>query len=123
VDLYIHSPICLHGVMITGTSLHLPAWYSDCVQTGRRRNRGSIPGRDNKDFSYPCISSGAPQPPIQWVPGVFSPVLKRTGREADIAPIRRDEVEIGGTILAPPPPFMAWSSGNELSRSWAPQPV
>jgi hypothetical protein len=36
---------------------------------------------------------GSTQPPIQWVPGAFSPWLKRPGREADHLPPASAEVK------------------------------
>jgi hypothetical protein len=62
--------------------------YSDRLQDGRQRGRSSSRGRV-KNFLF-CMSSrpalGPTQPPIQWVPGVFSPGIKRLGHEADHSP-------------------------------------
>jgi hypothetical protein len=43
-------------------------------------DRGSIPGRGGMIFpvsSVPRLALGPTQPPVQWVPGVLSPGLKR----------------------------------------------
>jgi hypothetical protein len=43
-------------------------------------DRGSIPGRDKWFFSLTSVSKPAlwpTQPPVQWVPGVLSPGIKR----------------------------------------------
>jgi hypothetical protein len=47
---------------------------------GRPGDRGSIPGRGEIFFSVARVSRpalGPTQPPVQWVPGVLSPGLKR----------------------------------------------
>jgi hypothetical protein len=57
------------------------------------------------------IGSGPTQPPIQWVPGALSLVVKRPGREADHSPPSSAKVRMRGAI--PPLPqfsFMAWCS-------------
>jgi hypothetical protein len=36
---------------------------------------------------------GSTQPPIQWVPGAFSPGVKRPGREADHSPPANAELK------------------------------
>jgi hypothetical protein len=43
-------------------------------------DRGSIPGRGNGFLLYPLCPDrlwGPTQPPVQWVPGVLSPGVKR----------------------------------------------
>jgi hypothetical protein len=52
------------------------------------RGRSSSPGRV-KNFLLSMSSTpalGSTQSPIQWVPGAFSPGVKRPGREADHSP-------------------------------------
>jgi hypothetical protein len=47
---------------------------------GRLGDRGSIPGRGKRIFTLVSVSRpalGLTQPPVQWVPGVLSPGLKR----------------------------------------------
>jgi hypothetical protein len=39
------------------------------------------------------LALGPTQPPIQWVPGVLSPGVKRQGREADHSPPTSAEVK------------------------------
>jgi hypothetical protein len=49
-------------------------------KTGRPSDRGSIPGRDERIFPVASVSRpalGPTQPPVQLVPGVFSPGVKR----------------------------------------------
>jgi hypothetical protein len=78
--------------------------YSDGLQ-------GSIPGRGNiflfSTAYRPAL--GPTHPPIQWVPGLRSPGVKRPDREADHSPPSSAEVNNGGAI--PPPPRMSsWLS-------------
>jgi hypothetical protein len=41
---------------------------------------------------------GPTQPPIEWVPGVLSPDVKRQGREADYSPPSSAEIKNSGTV-------------------------
>jgi hypothetical protein len=56
--------------------------------------------------------AGAHLPPIQWVPGVLSPVVNRQGREANHSPPSSAEVKNGGAI----PPFLHMASWNMLNK-------
>jgi hypothetical protein len=50
------------------------------LRTGRPGDRSSIPGRGERTFPLVSVSRpalGPTQPPVQWVPGVLSPGLKR----------------------------------------------
>jgi hypothetical protein len=50
------------------------------ILAGRPGDRGSIPGKSERIFSVASVSRpalGPTQPPVQWVPGVLSPRLKR----------------------------------------------
>jgi hypothetical protein len=50
------------------------------IVSGRPGDRGSIPGRGEKTFPVSSVSRPAmrpTQPPVQWVPGILSPGLKR----------------------------------------------
>jgi hypothetical protein len=59
--------------------------YSYWLRAGRPRGRSSSPGRVKNFLFYSSSRSalGSTQPPIEWVPGVSSSVVKRQGREAD----------------------------------------
>jgi hypothetical protein len=46
---------------------------------------------------------GPTQPPIQWVPGAFSPGVKRQEREADHSPPTNAEVKKIWTYTSTPP--------------------
>jgi hypothetical protein len=47
--------------------------------------------------------SGPTQPPIQWVPGAFSPAVKRPGREADHSLATSAEVKKTLVYTSTPP--------------------
>jgi hypothetical protein len=54
--------------------------YSVWLRAGRPGDRGSIPGRGESIFYVAPVSRPAlrpTQPPVQWVPGVLHPGLKR----------------------------------------------
>jgi hypothetical protein len=62
---------------------------------------------NNTITQYPCFGV----PPIQWVPGDFSPGLKRPGCEADPSPPTSAQVKKTWTYTSTPPyVFMAWCS-------------
>jgi hypothetical protein len=71
------TSVCNASVLVikvgeTGSSIRLRA--------GRPGDRGSIPGRGEMIFPLACASRpalGPTQPPVQWVPGILSPGLKR----------------------------------------------
>jgi hypothetical protein len=59
------------------------------------RGRSSSPGMF-KNFPFSTSSRpalGSTQPPIQWVPGAFSPEVKRSERETDHSPPASAEVK------------------------------
>ena len=67
--------------------------------------QGSILSRDRKVFSAPKISTLALQtiqPPIQWVSGALSPVVKQLGCEVDHSPQSRAEVKNEGSCISTP---------------------
>jgi hypothetical protein len=67
--------------------------------------RGSVPGK-SKIFLFSTASRpvlGSTHPPIQWVPRVVPPEVKRLGREAGHSPPSSAEVRNGGTIATLPP--------------------
>jgi hypothetical protein len=69
--------------------------------------RGAIPSKDKILYSTASgLALGPTQPPIQLVPGVLSPGVKRAGREADHSPYST-EVKSGGAIL-PLPHTPSW---------------
>jgi hypothetical protein len=54
--------------------------YSVWLRAGRPGDRGSIPGRDKRIFPLDSMcrpALGPTQPPVQWVPWVLNPRLKR----------------------------------------------
>jgi hypothetical protein len=61
--------------------------YSDWLQARRPRGRSSSPGRV-KNFLFTSSRPGlaSTEPPVQRVPGILSPGLKRAGHEADHSP-------------------------------------
>jgi hypothetical protein len=64
-----------------------------------------IPGSIGKIFflsTGPRPVLGPTQPPIQWVPGVLSPGVKRQRREADWSAPSSAEVRNGGAVLPLP---------------------
>jgi hypothetical protein len=68
---------------------------SDWLRAGRLRGRSSSPGRV-KNFLFsksPRPALGSTQPPIQWVAGVHSLGVKRSGNEADHSPPPSAEVK------------------------------
>jgi hypothetical protein len=85
-DLFRHFPQFLQAEtgVITSEMSH-PLRYSDWLRAERPRIRSSNPNRvKNCHFSVSSRPAlGPTQPPIQWVPGAFSPGVKRQGREAD----------------------------------------
>jgi hypothetical protein len=61
--------------------------YSVWLRTGRPGDRGSISGTGERIFPLASVSRPAlrpTQPPVQWVPGVFSPVVN-SGRRVILA--------------------------------------
>jgi hypothetical protein len=80
--------------------------YSDWLRAGRLRGRSSSTGRV-KNFLFSKSSRpalGSTQPPIQWVPGVLSPGVKRPGREADhshpaSAEVKNSPIRLHGVML------------------------
>jgi len=87
VEIDLHSPIRLHGVMIS-LKMH----------------------RNNFTFTTSRPDLGPTQPSIQQVPGVLSPKVKLPGREADHSHLHLvSRLRISGTI--PPLPqyvFNVW---------------
>jgi hypothetical protein len=82
------------------------SWNSSVgIETGYGLDcRSSIPGRSKKFISSSSIPGlGATQPPIQWVPWVLSPWVKRPGHESKQSPSFNAEVEKVGGI--PPLPI------------------
>jgi hypothetical protein len=89
-------------------------YISDWLRAGRPRSRSSSPGmvmnflrvvlfdsqdttlgRNQRFFPHYTISrpsQGPTHPPVEWVPGVTSPRVKRPGRKADHSPSTSAEV-------------------------------
>jgi hypothetical protein len=84
--------------------------YSDWLRAGRRRSRSSSHGRvQNFHISMSSRQDLGPiQLPIQWVPGAFSPEVKRAWRRADHSPPTSAEVKKTCVYTSTPPyVFMA----------------
>jgi hypothetical protein len=88
--------------------------YSVWLRTGRPGDRGSIPGRDKKIFPLASVSRPALRPtqlPVQRVPGVLSPGVKR-GRGVTLTThpylVPRSRMSMGYTS-SPPSASMACS--------------
>jgi hypothetical protein len=76
------------GANTRSTSQEITCFYGNrgfITAFASRRYRSSSPSRvKNFFFSKSSrLALGSTQPPIQWVPGALSPVVKRQGREAD----------------------------------------
>jgi hypothetical protein len=77
-----------YRIWLTTISCRVPGYlsrYSDWLQDGLPKSRGSSPGRV-KNFLFSTLSRPAlepTQPPIQWVTWAFSLGIKQQGREAD----------------------------------------
>jgi hypothetical protein len=78
----IYSTCCINeAVLYSGNNVNQCNRYSDWLQAGWWRGRGSSPGRV-KNFLFSTSSRpvlGPTQPPIQWVPGALSPGGKAAG--------------------------------------------
>jgi hypothetical protein len=78
------------------------------------RLRAGGPGLDTTQghFSFDTVSRpalGPTQPPIQRIPGAFSPEVNRLGREADRSPPSSTEVKNAWSYNSTPIYiFMAW---------------
>jgi hypothetical protein len=62
--------------------------YSDWLRAGQPRSRSSSPCR-GKNFLFSTSfrpALGCTQPPIQWVPGALSPVVKREADHSQLVP-------------------------------------
>jgi hypothetical protein len=76
--------------------------YSDALRAGQP----GFESRQGKDFLFSITSTpavGPTQPPIQWVPGVLSLGVKRSGREADHSPPASAEVKKMWIYTSTPP--------------------
>jgi hypothetical protein len=95
-------PTRLRGII---TNTVAQSRYSDWLRAGRPKGRSSIPDRGKifllSTSSRPVL--GFTQPPIQWVLGALSPVVKRPGREADHSPPTSAEVKNTWIYTSTPP--------------------
>jgi hypothetical protein len=86
---------------------------SDNVDDTASLLRAGWPGFDSRQgniFLLSTVSRPAPgstQPPVQWVPGLFSPEVKRSEREADCIHVSSAEVKNSEAILPFAHIFMA----------------
>jgi hypothetical protein len=116
VDLYIHSPMHLHGLMKPGqlkwnkqdrkiairTTLHEFLHLFSLLVT----LSGKVKNFLFSTSSRPAL--GFTQPPIQWVPGAHFLGVKRRGREAGHSPPASAEVKKMWIYTSTPPyAFMA----------------
>jgi hypothetical protein len=80
--------------------------------------RGSNPGKGkiflSSTASRLALGPTQPQPPIQWVPGILPPWVKRQGREGDRSSPSSAKVKNGGVI--PPLPHMSSWHNVELIK-------
>jgi hypothetical protein len=101
-----------------GTGSPFPGAIARPERTGRPGDRGSIPGRGKRNFSIASVSRqslGSTQPPVQWVPGVLSPGLKRGRNGLDDPEIEvRSPVEAKGFFLYPLCPDTFWGPPSLL---------
>jgi hypothetical protein len=66
-----------------------------------------------------CVRSrrGPTQPPIQWVPGIIPPYIKRPGREADHSPPSSAKIKNAWSYTSTPQyASLAWCSVNKKHR-------
>jgi hypothetical protein len=84
------------------------------VSDGLRAGRPGFDFRQGREIllyssaSRPAL--GPTQPPIQRVPGVLSPVVKRPGYEANHSPPSSAELKNGGAIFSLPHMFLRHSA-------------
>jgi hypothetical protein len=69
-------------------------------------DRSSVPGRFNdRIFLFAIafrLALGPTQPPLQWVPGAITPVIKRSVLEADNSPASSAEVKSVWSYISTP---------------------
>jgi hypothetical protein len=121
VDLYIHSSIRLHGVVLkqlsTGTTLPftLPQRVRNFMNFlfHRRATDWTAAVRFPAGVKFFFIASRealkSTQSPVQCIPGALSHRIKLLGRETDHSPPTSAEVKNRGAILALPNRF-SWHS-------------
>jgi hypothetical protein len=103
----LYPPTTLHVSRVTQYSVWL------------RAGRGSIPGRGERIFPLASVSRpalGPTQPPVQWVPGVLAPGVKR-GRSVTLTthPIYCPGLEWVGAVSPLPPSAFVVCSGTALA--------
>jgi hypothetical protein len=88
------------------------------LRAGRPGDRGSIPGCDERIFPLASVSRPAlepTQPPVQWIPGVLSPGLKRgRGVTLTIHPLLVPRSRMSGSYNSSPPSAFISCSGTAL---------
>jgi hypothetical protein len=98
-------PVLFLNINLVPTMPKEHSRYNNWLWAGRLRGRSSRPGRV-KNFLFSKSSRpalGPTQPPIQWVLGALSPMVKRSGREADHSPPTSAEVKKMRIYKSTPP--------------------
>jgi hypothetical protein len=112
--LYVSTAKQKPSVTVSAIYIYMePGWrslYTDWLRAGRPSSWSSRPGRF-KNFIFSTSSRPAMrsnQFPIQWVPGVLFPRVKRPGREDDHSPPASIEInKMWNYTSIPPYSFMA----------------
>jgi hypothetical protein len=95
--------------------------YNVWLRTGRPGDLCSIPGRGERVFPLTSVSRpalGPTQPPVQWVPGVLSPGLKR-GRGVTLTthPHLVPRSKMRRSYTSSPPSASVACSGTDLASA------
>jgi hypothetical protein len=98
-------------------------YYKDWLRVGRQTGRSLIPGRVKNCLlftsSRPTLGSIQP-PPIRWVPGTLSSVVKRPRREAHLHLMPRSR-KCGS--IHPLPHTPSWRTQSVKHKATLPSPI